>query len=208
MAEIKVPLGFGDISVPLCSHIAFFYRNLGELRAVVVPFIEKGLEQGDRCICIVHEESKEGLQEIWQGHGVNVKAALTSGQLSILTAEESYLLPGYFSPEKVIELYEATLRTVIEQGYKVIRITVNVSWALQEKPGVEWLMEYEAKVHKMLIRYPQVTICQYNITKFRGDVIMDALRVHPLCIVGGVLIANHFYMGSDEFLSQLEARNH
>jgi hypothetical protein len=172
-----------------------------------VPFIQKGLELGYRCICVVHEESKEELQEVCQGDGVDVEAALASGQLSMLTAEESYLLPGYFSPEKMIEFYETMLRAAIEGGYKVIRIAGETCWAVEERPGVERLMEYEAKLHKMLIRYPQVTICQYNITKFRGDTIMDALRVHPLCIVGGVLIANHFYVGSDEFLRGLEERN-
>jgi hypothetical protein len=208
MAEIQVPLGFGGINVPLGSHLALFYRNLDQLHAVTVPFIQKGLEQGDRCIYIVHEESREGLQEILQGHGVDVTAALTSGQLSMLTAEESYLAPGYFSPEKMIEFYEATLRDAIAEGYKVIRITGDTRWAVEERPGVERLMEYEAKVHKMLIRYPQVTICAYNLSKFRGDTIMDALRLHPFCIVGGVPIANHFYIGSDEFLRELQARNH
>jgi hypothetical protein len=207
MAEIQIPLGFGGLNVRLGSHIAFFYRNLDQLRALTVPFIQKGLELGDRCICVVHEESKEELQQVCQGHGVDVEAALASGQLSMFTAEESYLLPGYFSPEKMIEFYETMLRAAIEEGYKVIRITGSTSWAMEERPGVERLMEYEAKVHKMLIRYPQVAICQYNITKFSGDTIMDALRVHPLCIVGGVLIANHFYIPPDEFLSELEARN-
>jgi hypothetical protein len=207
MAEIEVPLGFGGINVPLGSHLAFFYRNLDQLRAVTVPFMEGGLGQGDRCICVVCEESKEGLQGIWQGHGIDAKAALASGQLSMLSAEESYLAPGYFSPERKIESYEAALRTAIEKGYKAIRIIGEMSWALQERPGVERLMEYEAKVHKMLIRYPQVAICAYNITRFRGDTVMDALRVHPVCIVGGVLIVNHFYIGPDEFLRELEAGN-
>jgi KaiC/GvpD/RAD55 family RecA-like ATPase len=207
MAEIRVPLGFGGIDVPLGSHLAFFYRNLDQLRALTVPFIEEGLEQGDRCTCVVCEESKEGLQGIWQRHGIDVKAALASGQLSMLSAEESYLAPGCFSPEKMIESYEAALHTAMVEGYKVIRIIGEMSWALQEKPGVERLMEYEAKVHKMLIRYPQVTICAYNITRFRGDTIMDALRVHPVCIVGGVLIVNHFYIDPDEFLRELQARN-
>jgi hypothetical protein len=207
MAEIKIPLGFCGINVPLGSHIAFFYRNLDELRALTVPFMEKGLEQGDRCICVVCEDSKEGLQGICQGRGIDVKAVLASGQLSLLSAEESYLAPGYFSPQRMIEFYETALRNAIEEGYKVIRIVGETSWALQEKPGVERLMEYEARVHKMLIRYPQVAICAYNITRFRGDTIMDALRVHPVCIVGGVLIVNHFYTGPDEFLRDLQARD-
>ena len=87
MPRIEVPLGFGGLAVPLGSPIASFYRNLSELRGVVVPFIQKGLEQGDRCICIVHEETRDGLQETLQDQGVDVEAALESGQLRILTAK-------------------------------------------------------------------------------------------------------------------------
>ena len=208
MPETEVPLGFGGLLVPLGSHIASFYRHISEMRGVVVPFTQKGLERGDRCICVVDEETRDGLQEVLRGQGVDVEAALASGQLSILTAEESYLSGGYFDPEKMVEFYEAALRTAIEEGYRVIRITGEATWALREYPGVERLMEYEAKVHKMLIRYPQITLCQYNVTRFRGDMIMDVLRVHPICILGGVLIHNHFYTPPDEFLRELETRTH
>ena len=192
--------------MPLGSHIASFYRNLSELRGVAVPFIHKGLKQGDRCICIVEEESRDDLQVILQERGVDVEAALASGQLSILTAEETYLSSGLFSPEKVIALYEGMLNTAIREGYRTVRITGETNWALRECPGVDRLLEYEAKIHRMLTCYPQVTLCQYNITRFRGDIIMDALRVHPFFIVDGALIRNHFHVPPDEFLSQLEAR--
>jgi len=206
MRETEVHL-FPDLSVPLGTHIASFYRNLSQLRSVTVPFICKGLEQGDKCVCVVEEETKDGLEEVLQGQGVDVEATVASGQLSIHIADETYLSPGYFSPEKMIEYYEGVLRTAIEEGYRVIRVSGEVNWALRACPGVERLMEYEAKVHKMLVRYPQVTICHYNMTRFRGDMIMDALRVHPLCIVGGLLIRNHFYIPPDQFLKELQARN-
>lgn len=206
MEKTEVHLGFADISVPLGSHIVSFYRDLSQMRSVVVPFIRTGLEMGDKCICVVEEETRDGLQEALQGYDVDVEDALASGQLSILTADESYLSQGYFSPEEMVEYYERALRTAIEEGYRVIRISGEVTWALRECPGVERLMEYEAKVHKMLVRYPQVAICHYNITRFRGDMIIDALRVHPICIVGGVLIRNHFYIPPDQFLQELEAQ--
>ena len=206
MARREVPLGLGGIAVPLGSHIASFYRNLSELRRIAVPFIQKGLEQGDRCICVVYEETRDGLQGSLQDQGVDAEAALESGQLSILTAEETYLSPGYFNPEKMLEFYESALLGAIERGHRVIRISAEMTWALQKRPGVERLMEYEAKLHKMLVTHPHITMCQYNLTRFRGDMIMDALKVHPLCIVGGLLIANHFYIPPDEFLRQLEAQ--
>lgn len=137
---------------------------------------------------------------------VDAGAALSSGQLSILTTEETYLSESYFSPEKMLDLLEAELRTAIEAGYGEVRITGEMTWALQQRPGVERLAEYEARVNKLLKRYPQVTICQYNLTKFDGDVIMDVLKTHPACILGSVLIKNHFYVPPDKFLRELEER--
>lgn len=208
MAETEVDLGFGGLLVPLRTHMASFYRNLSELRGVVVPFVRRGLKGRARCICVVEEETRDGLQQCLQGPDVDIDAALACGQLSIFTAEESYLSLGYFSPDKMIEFYEAHLRRAVDEGYREIRISGEMTWALRDFPGVERLMEYEAKVHRMLINFPTITICHYNVTKCRGDMVMDSLRVHPACILGGVVIRNHFYMSPDDFLKHLEARTH
>lgn len=206
MGKRSVSLGFGGVSVPLGSHLATFYRNREEQRAITVPFIRTGLEQGAKCIYIVDEETREGLAEAWQGVGVDVGAALSSGQLSILTAEETYLSQGYFSPQEMLDFVEAALRTAVEEGYGEVRVTGEMTWALREVPGVEWLMEYEAKLNKVLPNYPQVAICQYNITRLSGDIIMDALKTHPDCILGGVIVHNHFYLSPEAFLRELRER--
>ena len=35
---------------------------------------------------------------------------------------------------------------------------------------------------------------------------MDILRTHPMCIIGGVLQTNPFWVPPDEFLRELKAR--
>lgn len=206
MTHTEVSLGFGGLTLPLGSHVASFHYNLSGLRSIVVPFIQKGLEEGDKCICVIHEETRKGLQKALREQGVDVEAALGSGQLSILTAQESYLSPGYFSPDMTVEFYEAALRTATAEGYRLIRITAEMAWALDKTGGVAWLPVYEAKAHKMLTSYPQITICHYNLTKFRGDTIMDALRVHPASIIGGLLIRTQLHIPPDKFLRELERR--
>jgi hypothetical protein len=208
MPKTEIPLGFGGFLVPPGSHIASFYRNLSELQGIVAPFTQKGVEQGDRCICIVDDETKDELQEVLKGQGVDVEAALASGQLSIFTASDFYVRDGIFNPDRVVNLLQSEMERTLAKGYPALRVTGERTWALQEWPGAERLMEYEAKLHKILIRYPQVTLCQYNVTRFRGDVIVDALRVHPICIIGGVLVRNHFYVPPDEFLRDLKSRTH
>ena len=63
MDKRSVPLGLGGISMPLGSHIAMFYRNREEKLAIVVPFIKAGLERGARCVWLVDEETRDGIEE-------------------------------------------------------------------------------------------------------------------------------------------------
>lgn len=209
MGKRTISLGFGGISVPLGSHIAAFYRDRKEQFSVAVPFIKTGLVQGARCICVIDEKTRGELAEALSGPDVDVGAALASSQLSILTAAETYLSQGYFSPEKMLDFWEISLRSALEKGYREIRIIGEVGWILQEKPGVERLMEYEAKFEQVLSRsdYPQVTICQYDLSRLGGDTIMDALKTHHTCILGGIIIHNHFYRSPEEFLRELRERS-
>ncbi len=206
MDKRLVPLGFGGISIPLGSHIAAFYRNREEQRSIVVPFIETGLKRGARCIYIIDKEIGDGPEEFSPGANVDVEAVLASGQLSILTTEETYLSEGYFSPEKMLNLSETFLRTAQKEGYGEVRIIGEMTWALQERSGVEQLMEYESMLNSILPGYPTIFICQYDLSRFPGDIIVDALKTHPDCILGGIIIHNHFYQAPEKFLRELRKR--
>lgn len=197
------PLGFGDINVSLGSHIAAFYRNRQEQHAITIPFISTGLKRGARCIYAVEEETRDSLAGALQGAGVNTISALASGQLTILTADEAYLSGGCFKPDRMLDFWKASLEIAMKKGYQEIRITGELSWILQKRPGVERLMEYEARLNKVLAGYPQITLCQYNIARISGDIVLDALKTHPDCILGGVIIHNHFFVSPDDFLKQL-----
>ncbi len=203
MGKTEIPLGFGGITAPLGSHIAVFYRDAEERRGVLIPFVKTGLENGARCFVVLHEDTREGLQKALPE--VDLEAAEASGRLQLFAAAEVYLSRGRFSPRKPLGFYEALLRAAVAEGCGEIRVIADMSWALPERPGVSRLMEYEAKAQKMLSRYPQLTICLYDMKRVQGDIILDALRTHPCCILGGILIRNHFYMHPDEFLRRIRS---
>lgn len=208
MDKELVPLGFGSISVPLGSHIAGFYRNLQEHCNITIPFIKTGLMRGAKCVYVFNAETRDGLEGTIQGVGVDVdvEAALTSGQLNILSTEETYFSEGSFSPKNTLDLLETALRTAREEGYGEVRLTGDMTWALQERSGVEQLMEYEALLDQLLPDYPQIAICRYNLARFPGDIIIDVLKTHSDCILGGILVHNHFYQDPKVFLKELQER--
>jgi hypothetical protein len=68
------------------------------------------------------------------------------------------------------------------------------------------IIEYEVRVNDTLNKYDDAVCCTYDVTRFSASVIMDALRVHPAVIIGGILQGNPFYVPPDEFLRELRER--
>jgi hypothetical protein len=79
-----------------------------------------------------------------------------------------------------------------------------MEWALEDRPGVDTLLEYEAAVSAVLFTNP--VVCTYDLRRLGEDVVVDVVRTHPLIIVGGALQANPFFVPPNEFLHELRGR--
>jgi hypothetical protein len=101
---------------------------------------------------------------------------------------------------------EEILRSDEAAGRPPTRVVAHMEWALLDKPGVEDLVEYEARADALLRKYRAPVICTYDLTKFGANVVMDVLRTHPMVIIGGVLQENPFFVPPGEFLRELKAR--
>ena len=80
----------------------------------------------------------------------------------------------------------------------------HMEWALEDRPGVEGLLQYEAEAN--LVPFEDPVVCAYDLSKFGADVAVDVMRTHPLIIIGGILQENPFFVPPDEFLGELRAR--
>jgi nucleotide-binding universal stress UspA family protein len=52
--------------------------------------------------------------------------------------------------------------------------------------------------------YPQVILCLYDLERFGAEVLMDALRTHPMVIVDGMVHDNPYYIEPGKFLARRE----
>jgi hypothetical protein len=86
------------------------------------------------------------------------------------------------------------------------RLVANMEWALEEKAGVEDIVEYESRLNYILPNYDDAVICTYDLSRFSAAIAMDILRTHPVVILGGVLQENPLYVPPDEFLQELAER--
>jgi hypothetical protein len=57
-----------------------------------------------------------------------------------------------------------------------------------------------------MVKYEHAVICAYDLSKFGGSVVVDALRTHPVVIMGGLLLENPFFVPPDQFLLEIRQR--
>jgi hypothetical protein len=81
-----------------------------------------------------------------------------------------------------------------------------MDWLFLDKPAVNNLVEYEARLNNILSKYNAPVICNYDLSKVSAAVAMDIIRTHPLVIIGGLLRENPFFVPPDEFLLEIRER--
>lgn len=185
---------------------AFFTRSEEEYQALG-PFIREGLALGEKSIHITDPKLRADYLDGLEATGVDVGRATETGQLEVLSWDESYLRGGRFSPSEMLELLTSAIRLSRTEGYPRTRIIGHMEWALEDRPGVDQLLEYEARVNFVLSKERQLAVCAYDLKQIGAATMMDVLRTHPMVVIGGALYENPFFVPPDEFLEELAGRS-
>jgi MEDS: MEthanogen/methylotroph, DcmR Sensory domain len=126
--------------------------------------------------------------------------------LEVRPWQDSPLRGGRFDLETWLASFEQLIQSGPAAGYPQTSVIGQMEWALLDLPGVGDLMEYETRVNYVIPKYEGPVICTYDLTRFGASVVMDALRTHPLVIIGGLLQENPFYVSPDQLLLEIRAR--
>jgi hypothetical protein len=203
---LPVHLAGRAMSTP--RHACAFFRNSREEYQVLLPFILEGFERGEKAFHIVRPGRQEAHLRRLASAGLDVEQALTRGQLEVLPWTASYLRGGRFDPDAMLEMMEEVIQVSKGQGFRLTRIIGGAEWSLEEHPCVDELIEYEARLNRLLVRYEDPVTCVYDLSKFGASVAMDAMRTHRLVVIGGFLHENPFFVPPDRMLEELRAREH
>jgi hypothetical protein len=200
------PIRFAGSDLGAQRHICAFFHSADEEYRVVLPFIQDGFESGHKAFHVVDPELRDEHRQRLASAGIEVAATEQSGQLDLRGWHDVYLRDGRFDQDRMLALLPEVLASGREKGFPLTRMVAHVEWALEKQPGVEDLVEYEAKVNYIWPRYQDAVICVYDLTKFGGDIVMDILRTHPMVLIGGIIQENPFFVPPDEFLRELRER--
>ena len=193
----RIDLGFGGLTVSPSDHIAHFYRTNEEWKEVAIPYLLKGLESNDKCVCVANSEPEHrAVLEALDKAGIDLKAVLASGQLE--------LCEGASEPEEMKEWIGQVLSD-IPVRYPLLRLVGIMGWTFKKMPDSDTLMVWESACN-LMGSPPAIFLCQYDLNSFMGSVVLDAMRTHPICIIGSAIHKNAYYQEPKDFLSELNSR--
>lgn len=188
------------------QHICAFFDSRDEQYEILNPYFQEGLDNGEEVVTIVESAFHgEHLQRMRAG-GVPVDQATEKGQLKLYSSEETYLQDGVFVVDRMYDLLEDALRRAQQGPYGRIRTCGDMEWALQNLPGSDDLMTYEARVNLLAPRYDCTLLCVYDANRFSGRAVADVLATHSHVVLGGRVVENPYFVEPVSYLKTLIQR--
>ncbi len=176
------------------THVCLVFRDETERQRVVASFVEDGLEHDQRVYYFADSATPGDVTQWLAAMDVDLPTDELSDRFRAQRTAETYHPSGAFVPEEMYNTLRSTYDTCRKEGLRGARVTGEMSWALQPIAGKERLMEYEAGVNEVLKTHPVTAMCQYDANRFSGEMIFQALRVHPYMIMNGQLVRNPYYI--------------
>ena len=173
----------------------------------------EGIEQRQRVVDIVDPRAVAEEGRVLAEAGLPVPQANRRAeqrertpQLEVQGWDESYLKDGYFDVERQLTLVESMMAKGKAQGFGLTRFVASMEWALEPLPGVENLIEYEARLSMMMTKHDDAAICSFDLSRFNAATIVDVLRAHPMVLIAGRVHLNPFFTPPSRMLAELRDR--
>jgi hypothetical protein len=148
MEEARRPVTFAGAPLDRSRHVCAFFDTIDSRYGVLGPFVREGLERGEKVVHIINPRmrnehaarlSASGIQQAWP-----------PDQHETLTWDEAYLRDGYFDQYRMIDQLTSVLGEG-ERSFPLIRLAAHMEWALEDRPGVDQLVEYETRLNFTLL---------------------------------------------------------
>ncbi|WP_431247368.1 MEDS domain-containing protein [Leifsonia xyli] len=193
------PVTFAGGVLDHYRHVCAFVKSPTEADAVLDPFVQDGVDVGDRLLYLVDTAKPAAPLARLRRLGYDTSALLRDRQCEVHTWAETYLRTGDFDQDDMLGVIEGMLGAAPEPR---IRLLADVGWAAGDREAAEQLIEFEARANFLHARHRHVVICAYDTSRFDGAFVVDILRTHPMVLIGGILQENPFFVPPGEFLEE------
>jgi PAS domain S-box-containing protein/putative nucleotidyltransferase with HDIG domain len=182
------------------AHACLLYETEGQWYDTIIPFLNNGLKNGEKCLYIAHAHKAEDICGYLEKMKVDCKRIIDRGQILFLDKGQSYVREGFFDPENTIEFLRFETQKALDQGYSGLRASGEMSWVLEYGGSLDRLIEYEDLLNSEFFPSNQcVAICQYDMRLFNLSIIRGAIETHPLVVSNDGLFDNFYYLPPEPY---------
>jgi excisionase family DNA binding protein len=170
---VPTSVNVGGVPLPLHTHLATLYdSDPGRLR-LTVPFFADGLRSGQPCYLAASGDVLDAYVEaLGKEPGVDLDAAVAEGRFITIAG------PGT-SVEGALSFWEQAFWRALADGPSVLRVVGEMTCELHAFSSEAEMMRYEVAFNMLARRFPSVTLCQYDVREFGGEVVFQAIKAHP-----------------------------
>jgi hypothetical protein len=152
------PIRFAGSVLSEKRHVCAFFHSPDEEYRVLLPFIREGFNRGEKAFHIVDPKLREEHMRRLTSAGIDLSAAERDGSFELRNWEDAYLRDGHFDQDRMLALIQEVLEGGKSQGFALTRLVAHMEWALEDRPGVNDLVEYETRLNYILPRYKDPVI--------------------------------------------------
>jgi len=181
------------------EHMCLLFENHQDWLSAIVPYIHVGLDSGEKCLYISDVHSQDELIEYLSAAGLDIEKHLSTGQFIVYESSGVYHAKGIFDPGQTIQNLVMETESAISEGYPSLRVTGEMSWALDGLKGTDCLIEYESLLNSQFFdHYPTQGLCQYDLGRFEISTIKEVINTHPWIVWKGKILENCYYIPPEE----------
>lgn len=197
ISQAQIPCGITAEAIELGSHLIYFWETDGEF-ARGVRFLEPGLEGNDHCVIFGHDEATDKVFQHLEANGFDTASLLRSRRITLLRRQAA----ASTTLSDIADIFTAAVRA----GAPAIRYLGNLGFgkAPLPGPGIDDVLELEAKATALARRFPAVVVCMYDLNTLPGRLIVKGgFQTHPVAVCGDHLLHNPYYVPEADFLREL-----
>ncbi len=170
---------------------------------VMTGIIEQQLKQNTRCLYLNIPLMVAGIEYYLTATGVDIEHQIAKGAL-ILSSDQDHLAGGHFDANVMLHMLEDAVDQALNDGYKGLWASGDMTWELGPRPDVANLLEYEWRLEQIFRRRPALSgICQYHADTLSRSILRQGLVAHPSIFVNKTLSRiNPDYLPTESFDGQ------
>ncbi|MFE7225012.1 MEDS domain-containing protein [Nocardioides sp. NPDC057577] len=203
MSDLSLGIpGVGVVSPGM--HFCALYSGPAERDRLLYPFLEEGLRQGDKCLCLIDDVEPALVRDRAVGQP-GPDYSRRSAQLDVERSSDVYLRSGEFSVDGMVSFLSESVDAAVADDFDLLRAAGEMSWVLSGAPGWDDLFVYESSLNHVVEEVPAILMCLYDLKKFGAEMLVEVLQTHPTVLLDGTVIDNPHYVDPTEYQAAARA---